>query len=218
MQDSERNRIEAGERIDNFSVDNPADFVSGVPHTQILVIRAMLVLIAQYAAAQVEGGGDAAMGFDSKGIARETLRDFMQRIADTARVMTYMHPGLNDKFRMPWGASDQVLLATAKAWYNDIVDYEHDFMSHGMPDDFRTVLNDDLAAFEASFTDPMSGVDERVAATAQLGENIRQMMIAIRILDQVMRNIYAANPGKLAAWISASHVERPPKKKAPTAP
>jgi hypothetical protein len=62
----------------------------------------------------------------------------------------------------------------------------------------------------------VTGTDDRIAATAQLGENIRQMMIAIRILDRVMRNIYADNPGKLAASTSASHVERPLKKKMPT--
>lgn len=71
-------------------------------------------------------------------------------------------------------------------------------------------------ASKASFAAPMGGTEERVAATAQLGENIRQMMIAIRILDRVMRNIYIDNPGKIAAWISASHVERAPKRKAPT--
>jgi hypothetical protein len=32
----------------------------------------------------------------------------------------------------------------------------------------------------------------------------------------IVRNVYANNPGKLAAWLSASHVERSPKKKTPT--
>ncbi len=39
-------------------------------------------------------------------------------------------------------------------------------------------------------------------------------MIAKRILDGIVRNKYAADPGKLAAWLSASHVESAPKKKA----
>ena len=63
-----------------------------------------------------------------------------------------------------------------------------------------------------------TGVDQRVAATAQIGESIRRGMIALRILDAVMQNLYAAFPGKLAAWQSASHVERPAKKKAPPTP
>ncbi len=41
-------------------------------------------------------------------------------------------------------------------------------------------------------------------------------MVAKRILDGVVQNKYNNDPGKLAAWISASHVEKAPKKKTPT--
>ena len=53
----------------------------------------------------------------------------------------------------------------------------------------------------------------RVAATAEIGESIRRGMVARRILDGVVRNVFASDVGKLAAWASASHVERAPKKK-----
>ncbi len=33
------------------------------------------------------------------------------------------------------------------------------------------------------------------------------------ILDGIVKTRYANDPGKLAAWISASHVEKAPKKK-----
>lgn len=36
----------------------------------------------------------------------------------------------------------------------------------------------------------------------------RKGIAALRVCDAVIRNIYAGNPGKLAAWLSASHVER----------
>jgi hypothetical protein len=36
--------------------------------------------------------------------------------------------------------------------------------------------------------------------------------------DAIVQNKYADNPGKLAAWISASHVEKAPKKKATPTP
>lgn len=50
-------------------------------------------------------------------------------------------------------------------------------------------------------------------ATAEIGESIRRGMVARRILDGVVRNVFASDVGKLAAWASASHVERAPKKK-----
>lgn len=39
---------------------------------------------------------------------------------------------------------------------------------------------------------------------------VRTGMVAVRTLDGIMRNTYATNPGKLAAWLSASHVEKAP--------
>ena len=59
---------------------------------------------------------------------------------------------------------------------------------------------------------------EHVAATADMSAKVRQGMIKVRILDGIVRNVYANNPGKLAAWLSASHVEKAPKKKTPPTP
>lgn len=46
--------------------------------------------------------------------------------------------------------------------------------------------------------------------------SLRLGMVAVRILDGVVKNKYDSDVGKLAAWISASHVEKAPKKKEPT--
>ncbi|MGE3465811.1 MAG: hypothetical protein AB7J13_02665 [Pyrinomonadaceae bacterium] len=39
-----------------------------------------------------------------------------------------------------------------------------------------------------------------------------------RTVDGIVQNKYANDPGKLAAWLSAKHVEKAPKKKAPPTP
>lgn len=57
---------------------------------------------------------------------------------------------------------------------------------------------------------------EHVAATADTSAKIREGMIIVRVLDGIVRNVYANDPGKLGAWISASHVEKAPKKQTPT--
>jgi hypothetical protein len=41
-------------------------------------------------------------------------------------------------------------------------------------------------------------------------------MVIVRVLDGIVRNRYANDPGKLAVWVSASHVEKAPAKKPPT--
>lgn len=62
----------------------------------------------------------------------------------------------------------------------------------------------------------MNSCVEHVAATADTSAKMRAGMVKGRILDGIVRNVYANDPSKLAAWISASHVEKAPKKKAPT--
>ncbi len=59
---------------------------------------------------------------------------------------------------------------------------------------------------------------EHVAATADTAAKIREGMIIVRVLDGIVKNKYANDPGKLAAWISASHVEKAPKKPVPPTP
>jgi hypothetical protein len=43
-------------------------------------------------------------------------------------------------------------------------------------------------------------------------------MIALRKLDPIIRNKYANDPATLAAWTSASHIERAPKRKKESPP
>ncbi len=71
-------------------------------------------------------------------------------------------------------------------------------------------VDDELVMrFEASFSDTAS-------TTGDTSAKVREGMVIVRILDGIVMNKYANDPGKLAAWISASHVEKAPKKKAPT--
>ena len=54
--------------------------------------------------------------------------------------------------------------------------------------------------------------------TWKTGESIRLGMVAVRILDGVVKNKYANDVGKLAAGTSASHVEKAPQKKTTPTP
>lgn len=69
---------------------------------------------------------------------------------------------------------------------------------------------------------PLRGQDaaivEHVAATTDTSAKVREGMVMVHILDGIVKNKYSNDPGKLAAWISASHVEKAPKKKAPPTP
>lgn len=219
MRDSERWRKEAFERTKQHSLDYPTDFPNGsIQKIHMAKIITEIGLIDLYAIQQADSGGSASQAFAVKDTAREDLREHMQDVADTAKVMEYAIDGIANKYRMPYNMTDQNLLATAYAWIDSLVAHEAQFISYGLQSDFLTLLTDAAAAFDAAMQAPMTSTEQRVAATALIGEAIRRGMISLRIVDRVMKNNYAGDPGKLAAWNSAAHVERAPKKKAPTPP
>lgn len=202
-------RKEARERAVVFYNDNLADLGTNAMLTKEFgTIVAQLTVINNAMTDQVAASGDASQAYDHKGIEREDLRAHMQPIAFTARRMDAIIPGIGDKYKMPAKRSDQEMIATAKAWVLGLPDVEDDFVSFGMPATFIADLSAAATAFENTIAPTSDAVDDRVEATADIGESDRKGMAALRICDAVIRNIYANNPGKLAAWLSASHVER----------
>ena len=219
MTDAERRRIEGLDSTQNYAANNAADFPAGsVQETQIAIIRAELALVDGFTADQAAGRGDAGSAFENKDTARENLHERMKPIADIAKVMEYEFDGIAERFKMPRNRTDQDMLATARAWIVELVPFDADFQRYGLDRNFIADLTAAADAFENSMAAPETAVAERVAATAEIGASIRRAMIAHRIVVAVMKVKYANNPGKLAAWLSASHIEKAPKRTPPPTP
>jgi len=197
--------------------DNAADFPApSVAATQAGLVTTAVNAAEAEGAEQQAGFGEAAQQFEVKATARENLREDMSVIARTARSMEYAFDGISDLFRMPRNATDQTLLAKGRAFHSESGAYEADFIAYGMAAAFRLDLKNACDAFEASFTATASATGEHVEATADIAESIRLGVQAVRVLDGPVRNKYATDTGKLAAWTSASHVEKDPKPTQPT--
>ncbi len=213
MTDAERRRIEGLDSTQNYAANNAADFPAGsVQETQIEIIRTELALVEGFAANQAAGRGDAGSAFENKDTARENLHERMTPIADIAKVMEYEFDGIAPRFKMPRNRTDQDMLATARAWIVELVPFDADFQRYGLDRNFIADLTAAADAFENSMAAPETAVAERVAATAEIGAAIRRAMVAHRIVVAVMKVKYANNPGKLAAWLSASHIEKAPRR------
>lgn len=213
MNDSERRRYECFLRIKQFGLDNRSDFAAiPIAVTNFEVISTEIDFLEDHGADQQAGFGDARGATEVKGTARENLREEMSDIARTARSMEYQFDGISERFRMPRNSSDQTLLATGRAWVDEATPIVADFVAYGMAATFVTDLTAACDAFEATFGPQASAIDDHVEATAEIGEAIRRGMVARRILDGIVRNVYKNDVGKIAAWSSASHIEKAPKK------
>lgn len=73
-------------------------------------------------------------------------------------------------------------------------------------------------AYEASFGQQDSAVGSRIAINAETNDKIAQMITLKSTITHMVPNFCTNNPGAIAAWTSAAHVESPPKKKVPPTP
>ena len=209
MNDDSRHKWEAFVRMSEFGADNTADFPVGSPgKVQFTALANIISSVDTTAADQIGAVGDAAMRYEHKDNAREYLRSLMSAISLIARSMAYQYPGIDEQFRMPRNRNDADLLAGGRAFYANSVANEAAFITYGLDSSFRDELSDACDNFEISMTNVDAAVSDRVEAGAELGDWIVQGIRARRILDGIVRIKYATNVGKLAAWTTASHIER----------
>lgn len=217
MNDNSRRRHEMHIRSAQFGVDNAADF-TGIATTNFAQLLSKSGSVATKNAALQSGFGEASQQIEIKSTAREDLRDEMSAISRTAKSMEYAFDGISDKFLFRRNMPDADMLAKARAFYDESAVYNSDFIDYGLDATFRADLKAAADAFEDTFTAVDSATAEHIAARADIEAEVRECQIIVRILDGIVRNVYANNPGKLAAWLAASHVEKAPKKKTPPTP
>jgi len=214
MRDQERYRYETCFRIKQFRLDNASDFPSGsVAAAQFAVISTVVDKLDLLIPKQADSGAKSGFGVANKDTCRENLRDGMHDVVRTARSMVYEFPNITELFQIPVNLSDANMLAAAKIFIAEIPPYKADFIRYELEEGFDTELQDDIDAFEESLSPIVTATDDRAAATAEIGAEIRKAMIARRILLGIVKNKYKNDVGKLAAWLSASHIEKAPKKK-----
>ena len=126
----------------------------------------------------------------------------------TARALALDTPGLETKFRMPRSGTDQALLTAGRAFAADAVPLAGAFQQHEMPANFIDELHADIAALEEALSGRARSRDAHVVATAALEATVERGSKAVQRLHAIVRNKFRDDPAVLAAWESASHVER----------
>jgi hypothetical protein len=209
----------AFKNVDAFGIANAADFPpASMGGQQFALIHAAVPQTATLGAAQVSGADAAHSSVMSKVAGRFHLHDDLLGITTAAHSLVLLGTaGLDGKFLMPRSGGDQALLNSARAFQTDAAAFSAQLISLGLPATFLTQLGTDITAFEASITAKGAGVGAQAGATGGLENTAHQAAIALHVLKTIVPNIYKNNPAKLAAWATASHVEkhtpvpRPPK-------
>lgn len=164
--------------------------------------------LEEHALRQSEGRSVVSEGVSSKSAVRDEIFRRLEAISRTARVMAYTSPGLEDKFRLVRGIGDEALLIMARTFSSNAEPLKADFILRGMAPTFLEDLNDEIAALDAAVKRKTQGRSAHVSASAEIDDLIERGMRAVREIEALFRNTFADDPAALAAWESASHVER----------
>lgn len=219
MKDSDTRRYEAFVRVRDFGAERAAQFPpNSFGAEKLLALDAVIAGLDKHASTQASGLSTAQQGVTGKAAARDELRRDMEAISRTARSMAFDTPGLEDKFRLPRMPKDQELINTARAFAADALPLAAEFARRGLPADFLADLVSDIESFEQAINHTTKGRSAHVASTAAIDDLIEDGMTHLRQLDAVVRNLFADDPATLAAWTSASHVERAPRRNRTVAP
>ena len=213
----DKRRYDVFKRVQTFGVVNAADFAKGsLALANFAAIDQVITGLDEAKAGQV-GNANTSM---------ETLLNAVKldlhNIARTAAAIDQTEPGFADSFGPPSAYNPGALLTAADAFLLQLAVQPGDsaavktakaalvakFAAHEMNASFVTVLQNDRQAITDEQSAMESDSEDRVGNTANISPLIQQGMAAVNTLDAIMHNKYGSTPDTMAAWATASHVER----------
>lgn len=219
MTSQEIRRLDTFRRVRNFGVTHKDTFPAGTLARELFdAIAGIVNDLEGYAATQSSGRSAAREGTAGKGVARASLLEDLRIIRRTARSMSVVMPGLDDKFRIPRNSTDQELLDTARAFLADAEPLKAEFLRREAPESVFQDLAENIAAFGAALTGQYTGSEESVAAGGSIDAAFVRGTDLLRQLDPIVRNKVHNNPAAMAAWESARRTERAPRRSTPATP
>ena len=214
MNDKNRRYLEAGQRCRQWIVDYAVLIPSGSLFQTKTGAHTTKVNSLDDIAGQHESAvGEGLSATDVKGSERLDLLDIMEKVRDAARAAEPDNPGTRDRYRYTTNMSHQALLAAGRSFAAGGVTDEALLESYGAPDKWDQACTTASDAFEASFAQQDSAVGSRIAKNADLNDKFAQMIALKSTITHMVPNFCSGNPGAIADWTSAAHVEAAPKPK-----
>jgi hypothetical protein len=218
MEDRHHRNREMFLRLKAFGASH-TDIPSTTVWPQLLTdLNSVIAGLHGHVSSEEVGKGTKLAGTTTRAAARGALREDIEAIVRTARVIGETKPGFDERFRMPRGDNDQAMLDLARGIAAIVADaaVKAEFISHALPADFVEDLNTDIAAMQAAISDQSEGRADVKSAGVSIDETDAQGMKTARAMDVVVKNFFRNNAAVLAEWETARHVERAPRRKKPT--
>lgn len=215
MNDSHRRKLDKIDREDVFVADNAADFpaASKVAAWTALIAAEKERFLA-FDAQQMSGFAGKRGAQDIYDDQRDALVDLLEECVLAADIVDDDRPGTAAKFKMPRSRTDGNLIAAATSFFDDSASIEISLEEAGLRDGGRALLLTLRDDFQQTAAARDSAEEKHAEGTGGMTDAMRKMMDYSRRRDKSVRMKYRKNPAKLAAWNTASHLDRAPQRKA----
>ncbi len=219
MNDKNRRYLEAGQRCRQWIIDFVAFILPGsMFETKCTALTAVVDELETLAGQSEAFVGEGLSATDVKGSERLDMLDIMEKVRDAARAAEPDNPGTRDRYRYTTNMSHQALLAAGRSFAQGGATDEALLESYGAPNKWPQAVTTACDAFEAAFGQQDSAVGGRIATNAEINDKFDQFIALKSTVGHMVPNFCAGNPGAIAAWNSAAHVESAPKAKEPSTP
>ena len=223
MDDRNIRRFERATRVQTFARDNAADFTPGSRAAGLLLELDPIVL------ALTEARVGQLRGVVGKPVLIDALSLDFKDIARTDRAIKLDDPTFpDDDYRHPATSVEIPVTTHADSLLSLLEDQAADtpaqltakaalrakFIAYEIPADFVEDLRNDRDALDDCNSDKHSDNLEGVESTSSIDTLLLNAHAIVTRLDAAIQNKYSRDPDKLAAWKSASRVERAAKKAA----
>jgi hypothetical protein len=217
MNDSQIRIYEMLTRVRNFGAGHAASFpVTSLGAQKFAAVSGVVDELEQHGTAQSSSGSAARTSTGAKKLAHDNVRRKMMALSETARVMESTLPGIAASFRVPSTNGARALLNAARAFVEAATPLKNEFTSREMPANFLEDLTGAINDYESALNSKNLNTEIRVTATAAIDAVVERGRELVREIDAIVRNKFRNDPATMAAWESANHVERPPRRKAGT--
>jgi hypothetical protein len=152
-------------------------------------------------------------GSAERRIVAESMRRLMRQIARVAKYLKPAeYPTVREKLQVPRSNGYVPLQIRADLFLETIGPIKAAFLERGMPADFDVRLQGLMTQFAAATKRKSTGLSGQVGNTAGMRARLREAVRAVRELDVIMSLLLEDDPATYAAWRSASHIERAPRR------
>jgi hypothetical protein len=214
-------------RAEEFVTSHQADFTHTPPtkvdqkyastHTRL---KQAITALGGKAAIQASGGYGAST--EEQRSARQKLEDALSEVNDAADAIADEtdNEALMDRFRMPDGRGDEELKGRARGMAAAIreLSLNDEFEAHGFSADTAAALEALAAALTSTEGEQGKALGEQAGATAAIPGHLQMGKSALKTLSVIFRRVYAGQTDLLTAWKTASHIERPERRKKKDSP